>query len=308
MTPLPTQLEREAEARGVVTQREHERQAVAAHYENHPEIFSLVLDRRLAYATGIFRREDEDLETAQARKYAWIAEQLAIQPGETVLDVGCGWGSNLLYLAEHTEGRFRGVTLSARQREEALARAQRAGVGDRVRIDLAHVEDLDLPPESLDAVLFVGSIVHMHNREAIHEKVARALRPGGRLLISDCFFPVEARGDRDSAASRYIFETALGYCRLLHLSDELGLIERCGLDVVRVEDLTASYACTLGRWIDNVRAHRGRIETLAPGFSRVLQVYMTIARLSFLRRGALEYMVVAAKGKPPRPLAGGVQP
>lgn len=306
MTSLATQLEREAQARGALAQREHERQAVAAHYENHPEIFSLVLDRRLAYATGIFRDEAEDLETAQARKYAWIADQLAIAPGESVLDVGCGWGSNLLYLAEHTRGRFRGVTLSARQREEALARARDTGVDDRVRVDLAHVEDLDLPPESLDAVLFVGSIVHMHHREAVHEKVARALRPGGRLLISDCFFPVQARGDRDSAASRYIFETALGYCRLLHLSDELRLVEQCGLDVVRVVDLTASYACTLGRWIDNVRAHRARIEELSPGFARVLQVYMTIARLSFQRRHALEYMVVAAKGRPARPLSGGV--
>jgi len=308
VSALPTQLEREAAARGPAAQREHERQAVAAHYENHPEIFSLVLDRRLAYATGIFREEGEDLETAQARKYAWIAEHLAVQPGQSVLDVGCGWGSNLLYLAEHTAGRFRGVTLSARQREEALARAGRAGVADRVRVDLAHVEDLELAPESLDAVLFVGSIVHMHHREAVHEKVARALRPGGRLLISDCFFPVEARGDRDSAASRYIFETALGYCRLLHLSDELALVERCGLDVARVVDLTASYACTLGRWIDNVRAHRARIDALSPGFARVLQVYMTIARLSFERRHALEYMIVATKGRPPRPLAGGVAP
>ncbi len=308
MTAVATQLEREAEGRGAATQREHERQAVAAHYENHPEIFSLVLDRRLAYATGIFEAESEELETAQARKYAWIADQLAIRPGERVLDVGCGWGSNLLYLAEHTAGSFRGVTLSARQRDEALARAQRGGVADRVQIDVAHIEDVELHPASLDAVLFVGSIVHMHHRDAVHAKVARALRPGGRLLISDCFFPRQERGDRDSTATRYIFETALGYCRLLQLSDELALLEECGLDVLRVADLTASYACTLGRWIDNVRAHRDRIEALSPGFSRVLQVYMTIARLSFQRRTALEYMVVAVKGRPPRPLSAVVMP
>jgi cyclopropane-fatty-acyl-phospholipid synthase len=154
----------------------------------------------------------------------------------------------------------------------------------------------------------VGSIVHMHHREAVHQKLARALRPGGRVLISDCFFPVECRGDRDSAASRYLFETALGYCRLTHLSDELRLLEECGLDVLRALDLTASYVCTLRRWIDNVRANRERIETLAPGFPRVLQVYMTVARLTFLRRAALEYMVVAGRGTPPRPLSGGVAP
>jgi cyclopropane-fatty-acyl-phospholipid synthase len=145
--------------------------------------------------------------------------------------------------------------------------------------------------------------VHMHNREAIYARVARALKPGGRLLISDCFFPREQRADRDSAATRYIFFEALGYCRLLHLSEELGLIEGAGLDVTRVQDLTSSYVLTLGCWIENVRRNRARIEDLAPGFARILQTYMTIARLSFARRTALEYMVVATKGAPRAPWA-----
>ena len=291
-----TQLEHEADARGRELQREHERARVAAHYENDPEIFSLVLDRRLAYATGMFASEHEDLEAAQARKYAWIRDQLALAPGMRVLDVGCGWGSNLLYLAEHTGADVWGVTLSARQREEALARAARAGVADRVRIDVAHFEHVPLADASLDAVLFSGSIVHMHHREEVHRKVARALRPGGRVVISDCFFPIEPRGDRDSAATRFIFEDALGYCRLLHLSDELKLLEQHGLDITTAIDLSPSYARTLGCWIDNVRRHRARIDELAPGFSRVLQVYMTIARTSFARRHALEYMIAAVKG------------
>jgi len=294
-----TQLEHEADARGRDRQREHERAQVAAHYENDPEIFGLVLDRRLAYATGMFASDGEDLEAAQARKYAWIRDQLAVAPGKRVLDVGCGWGSNLLYLAEHTGADVWGITLSARQRDEALARAARAGVADRVRIDVAHFEDVALPDASLDAVLFSGSIVHMHHRDEVHRKVARALRPGGRVVISDCFFPIEARGNRDSAATRFIFEEALGYCRLLHLSDELKLLEQCGLDITTVLDLSASYATTLGCWIDNVRRHRARIEELAPGFSRVLQIYMTIARQSFARRVALEYMIAAVKGGAP---------
>jgi cyclopropane-fatty-acyl-phospholipid synthase len=293
---IDTRLELEAEQRGVAAQREHERAQVAAHYEHDPEIFALVLDRRLGYATGIFAHDREDLETAQARKYAWICDQLALTPGARVLDVGCGWGSNLLYLAEHAGADMWGVTLSARQREVAIARARELGIADRVRVDVAHVEDLELEPASLDAALFVGSVVHMHQREAVHRKIARALRPGGRVLISDCFFPIERRGDRDSTATRFIFEEALGYCRLLHLSDELRLLEEQGLDIATVLDLTSSYACTLGRWIDNVRANRARIDALAPDFARVLQVYMTIARQSFVRRVALEYMIVAAKG------------
>lgn len=85
-------------------QRELERDRVARHYEHDPDVFRLVLDERLGYATAIFENADEGLDAAQARKYAWIARQLDIRPGERALDVGCGWGSNLLYLAEHTAG------------------------------------------------------------------------------------------------------------------------------------------------------------------------------------------------------------
>jgi cyclopropane-fatty-acyl-phospholipid synthase len=186
----------------------------------------------------------------------------------------------------------------------ALQRAKDWGVADRVRVDLTHVEQLNPAPESYDVVLFSGSIVHMHNRETIHQLVGRTLKPGGRLFISDCYFPAEQRGDRDSNATRYIFVTALGYCRLLSLSEELNLVERAGLDLLHVEDLTSSYVQTLGHWINNVRNNRERIEAMAPGFSKVLQGYMTVAKLSFAKRTALEYMILATKGPPKVHVAG----
>ncbi|MFV8756360.1 SAM-dependent methyltransferase [Nannocystaceae bacterium ST9] len=293
-----TRAEREASQRSAFEQREHERRVVASHYEHDPDIFTMVLDRRLAYATGVFLDPSEDLETAQERKYARILAKLAIRPGERVLDIGCGWGSNLLYLAQHSQGVFQGITLSAQQRQVALDRAREWGVADRVQIDLCHVEDLRLAPESVDVVLFSGSIVHMHNREAVHRLVGEVLRPGGRMLISDCYFPVQVRGDRESAATQYIFVEALGYCRLLGLAEELALIEAAGLDILHVEDLTRHYALTLARWIDNVRRNRRHIEALAPGFAAVLQQYMTVAQLSFAKRTALEYMILASKGAP----------
>ena len=279
-----------------VRQREFERREVAAHYEHDPEIFSLVLDRRLAYSTGIYLNPDDDLEAAQARKFEHIRKLLQIKPGEKVFDAGCGWGSVLLYLAEHTAGEFQGVTLSGQQRAVALSRASGRDWCERVSIDVRHVEEAELEPESVDVMLFVGSIVHMHNRETIHKWAARALRPGGRLFISDCYFPAEQRGPRDSAATKYILGDALGYCRLLTLSDELALIERAGLDLRSVEDFTSSYVHTVEHWIDNIRRHRKRIDELAPGFAHVLQSYMTVGKLSFARRSALEYMILATKG------------
>jgi cyclopropane-fatty-acyl-phospholipid synthase len=298
-----TVAERQAALRTPHEQRDHERAEVAAHYEHDPAIFRLVLDSQMTYSTALFLHAGENLETAQQRKFAFVRRQLAVRPGERVLDVGCGWGSLLLNLARHTGGVFRGITLSPRQREEAMERARARGLADRVHIDVCHIQDLELPPASLDVLLFSGSIVHMHNREEIYTLVGRALRPGGRLLVSDCFFPKQLRGDRNSDATHYIFVQALGYCRLLSLAEELALIEQAGLDVRHVEDLSESYVLTLGHWIDNVRRHREQIERLAPGFARVLQGYMTVAKLSFDRRTALEYMVLAVKGRP-APSAG----
>lgn len=290
--------EQEASLRTKQEQREYERQQVAAHYQNNPEIFSLVLDSALTYSTGIYVRPDEDLETAQQRKFAYVKRLLGIQPGERVLDVGCGWGSNLLYLAARTAGLFHGITLSSQQAAELQRRAADRGLQDRIQIDVCHVEDLDLPPESVDVILFSGSIVHMRNRAEVHQLVSRILKPGGRMLISDCYFPAQMRGDRASRATDYIFYKVLGYCLLLNLHEEMQMIESAGLDILHAQDLTSSYERTLNAWINNIRMNREKIEALAPGFAAALQGYMTVARQSFARRTALEYMILAAKGHP----------
>ena len=305
-----TTAEQSAMARSAREQRTFERKEVAAHYEHDPEIFSMVLDSRLTYSTGIYVDPDDDLETAQERKFNYIRALLDVNEGEKVFDAGCGWGNVMLEIAEHTGGHVHGVTLSEKQRDEALRRAREKGVADRIRIDLRHLEDVDLEPESVDVVIFVGSIVHMHNREAIYQWVEKTLRPGGRLFISDCFFPTVERGPRGSAATDFILSKTLGYCRLLALHEELGYIEQAGLDIRLVEDHTASYVRTVGHWIDNIRRNRERINRLAPGFAHELQCYMTVGRTSFARRTALEYMILASKGPthgrlPDRALLGG---
>jgi cyclopropane-fatty-acyl-phospholipid synthase len=294
MIPAP---EMEAATRTKEQQRDFESTRVAEHYEHRPEVFSLVLDSALTYSTGIWLNPNDGLETAQRRKFEYVRRLLDIQPGERVLDVGCGWGSNMLYLAAHTEGTFQGLTLSAQQRGELLRRADERGLSHKISVDVCHVETAAIAPESVDVVLFSGSIVHMRNREEIHRAVATLLRPGGRVLISDCYFPEQQRGNRASAATEYIFYRTLGYCLLIPLHEELGYLEKAGLDIVHVQDLTSSYASTLESWINNIRHNRAALNALDPGFAAVLQAYMTVARLSFASRTALEYMVLATKGR-----------
>jgi cyclopropane-fatty-acyl-phospholipid synthase len=290
--------EMEAGARGKEEQRRFESVRVAEHYEHSPQVFSLVLDSALTYSTGVFFSPNDDLETAQRRKFEYIRRLLDIQPGERVLDAGCGWGSNMLYLAAHTEGVFHGVTLSPAQRAELLRRSEERGLARKISVDVCHLEEFAAASESFDVVLFSGSIVHMRNREEIHKVVSHILRPSGRVLISDCYFPQQVRGNRASAATDYIFYQTLGYCLLVPLHEELGYLEKAGMDIVHVQDLTSSYVLTLAAWINNIRRNREALNALDPGFAAVLQAYMTVARLSFSGRTALEYMILATKGRP----------
>jgi cyclopropane-fatty-acyl-phospholipid synthase len=280
-------------------QTEYERIHVPVHYDHEAAIFKMVLDERMAYSTGIWASPDDTLQVAQNRKYASIAARLQLKPGERALDVGCGWGSVLLYLAQNTQATFDAVTLSHRQRAELLERAEKWGVKDRLNVQLTHFEDFPLQPESYDAIYFVGSIVHMEHREAIIARCAQALKPGGRFFISDCYFPEESRGDRDSRANHYILYEVLGFCLLRKLNEELRDLEKNGLDVLHLQYLNDSYVKTLAAWIDRIRANRKKIEELSPGFAHTLQSYMTVALRSFHMRSALEYMILAHKNPGP---------
>src|SRR5256885_2003927 len=99
-------------------QTEYERIHVPVHYDHEAAIFKMVLDERMAYSTAIYASPDDTLQVAMNRKYASIAARLDLKPGERALDVGCGWGSVLLYLAQNTGATFDAVTLSKRQRAE----------------------------------------------------------------------------------------------------------------------------------------------------------------------------------------------
>jgi cyclopropane-fatty-acyl-phospholipid synthase len=248
----------------------------------------------MGYAAGIFHDPRESLEIGQNRKVEQIERDLGIRQGFRLLDVGCGWGNLLLPLADRFDGHFHGITLSETQRAYLLERAATAGVGDRVQVSVGHVEELPLRDGDYDGVVFSGSLIHMHLRRNVHRLVGRVLRPGGVQFISDSYVPARLLDALANRAADYIRET-FGSTRILTLSQELSLIEAAGLDIREVRELTDSYIITINHWIRNIRAHRERLEQLIPGFAKRLQSYMTLGKLAFQRRTALEYIIIATK-------------
>ena len=123
--------------------KERDARAVRHHYDVSNEFFALFLDESMTYSCAIFSQSGaKTLEEAQVAKLDTVARKLAIEPGERVLDVGCGWGSFSIRAAKEYGANVVGITLSAPQAEEARRRAEAAGVGDRVEIRVMDYRDL----------------------------------------------------------------------------------------------------------------------------------------------------------------------
>ncbi len=86
---------------GILHSKERGRQAIQHHYDRSNEFFALWLDARMVYTCAYFATPDDDLETAQERKLDYLCRKLRLQPGERLLDIGCGWGALVIYAAQH---------------------------------------------------------------------------------------------------------------------------------------------------------------------------------------------------------------
>jgi cyclopropane fatty-acyl-phospholipid synthase-like methyltransferase len=114
-----------------------------------------------------------------------LADRVQIQPGERVLDAGCGVGGSSLWLATERSARVVGITLAARQVEMARSHAARRGLTERVHFDVADFTATPFPEASFDIVWAVESLCHAPRKSAFYQEAARLLRPGGRVVVAD---------------------------------------------------------------------------------------------------------------------------
>ena len=156
--------------------------AVKYHYDVGNEFFALFLDESMTYSCAIFSRGAQTLEEAQRTKLELVATKLALEPGQRVLDVGCGWGSFAIHAAREHGVDVVGITLSRSQAELARRRVAEAGVADRVEIRFADYRELADGP--YDAIASIGMVEHVGDAQIDRyaRTLAGLLAPGGRLL------------------------------------------------------------------------------------------------------------------------------
>ena len=275
---------------------EGERGRTLQHYDLEPEIFELFLDPYMKYSSGLYLSGGESLAEAQVQKMEFVARQLEIKGGERVLDMGCGWGSLLIFLAERYGCRGWGVTPAANQVEFLRRRASERGVSHLVTADVTHVQEATFPAEAFDAVTFLGSIVHMDDKAGILRESYRLLQHGGRIYISETCFRNRSKFEEftDRPSSVFVREEVFGWGSLVPVSEIIAALEDAGFSLVGLTDLTRHYHRTIEHWMENINKNRARLEAIRPSVVDKLLRLFEVANAGW-GFTAKHYAVVAAK-------------
>jgi cyclopropane-fatty-acyl-phospholipid synthase len=273
---------------GAQHSRERDRAAIQYHYDVGNEFYALWLDRRMNYSCAYFKTGKEDIDTAQEQKLEHICRKLRLKPGETLLDIGCGWGGLVIYAAQQYGVKSLGVTLSERQAQFANAMIAEAGLGDHAAVKLLDYRDLD--NESFDKAVSVGMFEHV-GRSHLPEYFAQVYRllKGGGLFLNHGIAShpyVAQKGHRkvwDRLANRYVLGSGQFSQRYIFPDGELVpvsevnvMAEHGGFEVRDVENLREHYALTLRQWVAGLEMRRdAAIRLVGESIYRTWKLYMT---------------------------------
>ncbi|WP_267378516.1 MULTISPECIES: cyclopropane-fatty-acyl-phospholipid synthase family protein [unclassified Sphingomonas] len=270
---------------------------VAHHYDLSDRLYDLFLDADRQYSCAYFTDPANTLEQAQDDKKAHIAAKLALRPGMRVLDVGCGWGGMALYLHAKTGAEVLGVTLSEEQLKVARARAEAAGVADKVRfelIDYRHVTG------RFDRIVSVGMFEHVgpaHYKAFFRQ--CRDLLTDDGVMLMHTIGRMNGPGITDDFTTKYIFPG--GYNPAL--SEIVRGYEGLRMFPTDIEVLRLHYAWTIDHWYDRTTAARADIVALYDErFFRMWQFYLAGAGAAFRHGGLCNYQVQLARSRTALPV------
>jgi cyclopropane-fatty-acyl-phospholipid synthase len=257
---------------------DRDRRSVRHHYDLSNDFFALFLDRSMTYSCAFFSRDGSSLEAAQTAKLGLTASKLALEAGQRVLDVGCGWGSFAIHAAREYGVSVTGITLSEPQARLARERVAEAGLSDKIEIRV--MDYRELAGEPFDAIASIGMVEHVgaSRIDEYARTLARLLRPGGRLLNHGIARLRLGEPEAGPFSERYVFPDAAP----LHLSRIQLALERAGLETDHVEGFRSDYAETLRHWARRLDEHRDDAERLVgPERLRVWRLYLRAARNGF---------------------------
>lgn len=277
-----------------------DRDAIAHHYDLGNEFYSLILDPRLVYSCAFWRGAEPgyDLEQAQLDKLDLICGKLDLRPGDRLLDVGCGWGSLIIFAAEHYGVRATGITLSAEQRDHVAARIRDRGLDDRVVVRLQDYRTLAEEPYDAVASIEMGEHVGEQNYPLYLQTLRRMLKPGAPLVIQQM-----SRGLVAPGGGAFIESYIAPDMTMRPLDQTLEHLCGAGLEVRGVQVMGPHYVRTIDAWAARLEAHWDEVvDLVGVGWARVWRLYLAGGALSFEGgRTGVNQILVTRPAVPDRP-------
>jgi len=282
----------------------NDRRAVSHHYDVGNDFYKLFLGRDILYSCAYFRAPHDDLDRAQTDKLDHICRKLRLQPGEKLLDIGCGWGGLISYAARYYGVSATGVTISRNQQEYARELIARRGLAHSCRVELADYREVP-GAACYDKLVSVGMFEHvgLRNLPVYFQTAARLLKDDGLFLNHGITAELAYRsGD---PATRFINKYVFPGGELTRLSEILSVTED-HFETLDVESLREHYARTLRLWTLNLQANREQaIATAGEQIYRTWLLYMAGSAWGFEKGNINVHQVLLAKrrdGFAPAPL------
>jgi len=270
--------------------RKRSRRNVAHHYDLDGRLYDLFLDRDRQYSCAYFEDPDLTLDEAQAAKKRHIAAKLRVEPGASVLDIGCGWGGLALFLAEAYGAKVNGITLSEEQHAYASQRAANTRLGDRVNFELRDYREVE---GQFDRIVSVGMFEHVgvNHFGAFFRKSHDLLADDGVLVLHSI-----GRSDRPGFTNPWIAKYIFPGGYIPSLSEVLPAVEKSGLIVTDVEILRLHYAETLRHWRERFLARRDEaVHLYDERFARLWEFYLAVSEMAFRHQGMMVFQMQIAK-------------
>ncbi|HZC11297.1 MAG TPA: cyclopropane mycolic acid synthase family methyltransferase [Mycobacterium sp.] len=234
-------------------------------YDLSDEFFALFLGRTMGYTCAYFERDDMTLEEAQNAKFDLALGKLNLEPGMTLLDIGCGWGGAMQRAIEKYDVNVIGITLSRNQSEYTRAKLAKIPTKRNVEVRLQGWEEFD---EKVDRIVTIGAFeaFKAERYPAFFNRAYEILPDGGRMLLHTILgYPQTYFRDNGIAVTmsdlkfmRFIGTEIFPGGELPAVEDILELSEATKFTVERVHLLRPHYARTLDMWAANLQANRER--------------------------------------------------
>jgi len=272
-----------------------DKKAIEYHYDVSNEFYQLWLDSNMVYSCAYFEDGTEDLATAQLKKIDHILTKIDLQPGQTLLDIGCGWGALVLRAAQKFGARCVGVTLSENQFALANERVKAAGLQDQIEIRLQDYRDLT---GEFDRITSVGMFEHVgrKNLPAYFTKVRELLKEDGVAMNHGITSSDYNSGETALGGGEFIDKYVFPDGELPHISLALEALQQGGLEAFDVENLRRHYAHTLNHWARNFEnaATQAREHVSEEKF-RIWRVYLAGCAYAFENDDVAIYQIVCRR-------------